>query len=71
MGSPYRGMSLRERSILTDVRNHEIAHRQFLKKALGSNAIPSLSVDFSTVNFASRASVLNTAKTFEDLGVSA
>ena len=28
-------------------------------------------MDFSAVNFASRASVLNTAKTFEDLGVSA
>ena len=71
MASPYKGMSLRERSILTDIRNHEIAHRQFLKKALGSKAIPGLSVDFSKVNFASRASVLNTAKTFEDLGVSA
>ena len=71
MSSPYRGMSARERSALTDIRNHEVAHRQFLKKALGSKAIPGLSVDFSAVNFASRASVLNTAKTFEDLGVSA
>ena len=71
VSSPYKGMSARERSILTDIRNHEIAHRQFLKKALGAKAIPGLSVDFSAVNFASRSSVLNTAKTFEDLGVSA
>ena len=71
VSSPYKAMSARERSILTDIRNHEVAHRQFLKKALGSKAIPGLSVDFSTVNFSSRASVLNTAKTFEDLGVSA
>lgn len=71
VSSPYRGMSARERSALTDIRNHEVAHRQFLKKALGSKAIPGLSVDFSAVNFSSRASVLTTAKTFEDLGVSA
>ena len=71
VSSPYKGMSARERSILTDIRNHEVAHRQFLKKALGAKAIPGLSVDFSAVNFASRSSVLNTAKTFEDLGVSA
>lgn len=69
--SPYSGMNVNERRLLTDIRNHEIAHRQFLKKALGAKAIPSLSVDFSAVNFASRKSVLTTAKTFEDLGVSA
>ena len=71
VSSPYGGMSARERSILTDIRNHEVAHRQFLKKALGAKAIPGLSVDFSAVNFGSRSSVLNTARTFEDLGVSA
>ena len=68
---PYRGMSRSERNILTDIRDHEIAHRNFLRKVLGGKAIPGLAVDFSKVNFASRASVLGTAKTFEDLGVSA
>ena len=67
----YRGMSSAERQILTDIRDHEIAHRNFFRAALGRNAIPGLKVDFSKVNFASRASVLNTARTFEDLGVSA
>ena len=71
VASPYGGMSGREHAILTDIRNHEIAHRQFLKKALGAKAIPALSVNFSAVNFSSRKSVLTTAKTFEDLGVSA
>ena len=56
---------------MTDIRDHEIAHREFFKTALGSNAIPALEVDFSSVNFANRASVLGTAKAFEDLGVSA
>jgi hypothetical protein len=38
---------------------------------LGANAIVALEVDFSSINFASRDSVLGTAKAFEDLGVSA
>lgn len=60
-----------EQAILTDIRDHEIAHREFFKTALGANAIGDLEVDFSAVNFANRMSVLTTAKTFEDLGVSA
>ena len=71
ISSPYHGMSHHEHAILTDIRNHEIAHRRFLKKGLGGKAIPNLQVNFSAVNFANRQSVLTTAKTFEDLGVSA
>lgn len=69
--SQYGGMTSEERSLLTDIRDHEIAHREFLKAALGASAIKGLTPDFSSVNFGSRASVLSTAKTFEDLGVSA
>jgi len=69
--SPYGKMSKSEREILTDIRDHEVEHREFLKGALGDKAIPGLEVDFSKVNFKSRKSVLTTAKTFEDLGVSA
>jgi len=69
--SPYGGMNQYEARILTDIRDHEIAHREFLKGALGRRRIPDLEVDFSAVNFSSRRSVLTTARTFEDLGVSA
>lgn len=69
--TPYRGMNSAERHILGDIRDHEVAHRNFFRAALGRNAIPGLSVDFSKVDFGSRTSVLTTAKTFEDLGVSA
>lgn len=69
--TPYTGMSASETSLLTDIRDHEIAHREFFKAALGTNAIQALEVDFSTINFNSRDSVLMTAKAFEDLGVSA
>ena len=68
---PYRGMSSYEEQILTGIRDHEIAHRELFRSTLGSAAIPDLQVTFSRVNFASRSSVLGTAKTFEDLGVSA
>ena len=71
MASPYSSMPAVEASYLMDIRDHEIAHREFFKAALGSNAIPSLEVNFSSIDFTSRSSVLGTAKAFEDLGVTA
>jgi len=71
VATPYSGMNAAETSFMTDIRNHEIAHREFLKAALGSKAIQALEVDFSKINFTSRDSVLGTAKAFEDLGVTA
>ena len=59
-----------ERSILTEIRNHEVIHRDFLAAALGTAKIRALAVDFGNA-FATRQSVLETARTFEDLGVSA
>lgn len=69
--SPYSGITTLETAYLQDIRDHEIIHREFFKAALGSNAIQDLSVNFSSINFSSRDSVLATAKAFEDLGVSA
>lgn len=71
IATPYSGITDMERMILTDIRDHEIVHREFFKAALGSAAIPGLTPDFSTINFSSRASVLGTARQFEDIGVSA
>jgi len=69
--TPYNNITAAETALLTDIRDHEIAHREFFKKALGNDAIPALEVNFSAVTFSSRDSVLATAKAFEDLGVSA
>lgn len=69
--SPYANMNASETALITDIRDHEIAHREFFKAALGGAAIPVLDFDFSSIDFSSRASVLGTAKAFEDLGVSA
>ena len=71
VSSPYSGMTSAETNYLTDIRDHEIAHREFFKSALGTNAIAALEVDFSSINFTNRDSVLATSKAFEDLGVSA
>lgn len=71
IASPYADMSDDEKLVLTDIRDHEVEHRDFLKKALADKAIPDLEVDFSTIDFSKRDSVLGTAKVFEDLGVSA
>ena len=71
VATPYTGISAFETSVMTDIRDHEIAHREFFKTALAGAAIQSLEVDFSSINFTSRDSVLATAKAFEDLGVSA
>lgn len=71
VGSPYANMSGQERQILTDLRDHEIVHREFLKTALGAGAIPALTPNFGKIKFNDRKSVLKTAQVFEDLGVSA
>lgn len=71
IATPYAGMSKYEETLLRDIRDHEIAHRVFFAKALGANRIPDLTPNFTSVNFADRRSVLTTAMTFEDLGVSA
>ena len=67
----YSGATQAEKNILIDIRDHEVAHREFFKNALGANAIGGLEVNFSSINFSDRTSVLGTAKAFEDLGVSA
>jgi hypothetical protein len=60
-----------EQQIMQDLKGHEGIHRDFLKAALGSAAIPDLEVDFSSINFNDKSSILATASTFEDLGVAA
>ena len=75
VATPYSAMSALETEYLTDIRNHEVGHREFFKAAITAAAptmiIPSLEVNFTSIDFTSRTSVLNTAKAFEDLGVTA
>lgn len=74
-GGYYSNATEEEKRILSDLQKHEVIHREFFKAALTAAApdaiIPDLEFDFSSVDFEARASVLGTAKVFEDLGVSA
>jgi rubrerythrin len=69
--SAYSDMSADEGEVLENLRQHEIVHRDFFAAALGSDAIPALEVDFSSIDFSDRTAALQTSRTFEDLGVSA
>lgn len=75
MANPYSGMSDEENQILSDLRKHEVAHRDWFKAVIdsldSSATIPGLTPNFSAIDFSDRASVLGTAVAFEDLGVSA
>jgi hypothetical protein len=70
-GGYFSAAPAQEQTILTDIKNHEVIHRDFLKAALGTAAIADLAVDFTSVDVGNRDQVLAAAKTFEDLGVAA
>lgn len=70
MKRQYSGMTAIEREYFTDIRGHEVAHREFFKKALGASAIVDLRFNFEAVNFSDRTSVLTNALKIEDLVVS-
>lgn len=65
-----------ELAYLTDLRDHELIHREFLKYALGSNAfdanfVTQLTFDFSSLTLTTRTGVWTAARTLEDIGVAA
>ena len=69
--APPASFTAAQKAYFQDVQFHEIAHREFFKKALGTAAIGSLEVNFSSIDFTSASGVLAAAQSFEDLGVSA
>jgi len=71
IATPYSGMTDAEKTILTDIRDHEVIHRDFFKTALGDKAIKGLTPNFETIDFTKRDAVLGAAKLFEDTGVAA
>ena len=60
-----------EQALLTEMRDHELAHREYLKGTLGASGEFTASATFRGVAFTDRASVLAAAKSIEDLGVAA
>lgn len=71
LANPYDGMTAAERTMLTDIRDHEVIHREFFKAALGPSAIQGLTPNFSGINFKQRSVAIDFARQFEDVGVTA
>lgn len=69
----FNGMSAEQKEVFTDLRNHEVIHREFFRRALGSSRIGDLALNSTTVASAtaSTAAILQNAEAFEDLGVAA
>ena len=57
-----------EQAVLTEIRDHELAHRAFLDGTLGGAVVP-VTPTFRGVSFADRTSVLTAAQKLEDLGI--
>lgn len=75
-GSYYAGASSTEKTLLKDIYNHEVIHREFFKTAISaavdpSMVLPELEFDFSAVDFSSRDAVLGISQVLEDTGVRA
>ncbi|HET7360887.1 MAG TPA: ferritin-like domain-containing protein [Salinimicrobium sp.] len=75
-GGYFSGASAEEKQVLEDIYEHEVIHREFFKAAISGVApadkvLPELEFDFSTVDFSSRESVLETSILLEDTGCAA
>ncbi len=65
----YNTISATELTLLTDVRDQEIAHKEFIQKQLGTNAMAAIAPNFSASVFANRTSLYTFAYQLEDLVV--
>lgn len=69
----FSQLSDNEKEVLSDLRNHEVIHREFFAQVLGSAAIPTIIFNATTVGSltANRDVLLRTSQLLEDTGVSA
>lgn len=71
VATPYFGISKVENELQIDLRDQEIAHREFIKGLLGKNAIKAVTLQLSAVTFADKKNFLTHAITLEDLSAGA
>jgi hypothetical protein len=69
----FGSLNAEQQEVMSDLRNHEVIHREFLKAALGPKAIGALAFNTTAVaaTLTSGPVILKNAEAFEDLGVSA
>ena len=69
----FNRFSAPERELFVDLRNVEVIHREFVRTALGSQAVPDIrgSIDRNVLEqvLSSRENIINTARLFEHIGV--
>lgn len=69
----FNSMTAEEREMFVDIRNVEVIHREFVRTALGSQAVPDIrgSIDRNRLEqiLSSRQNIINTARMFEHIGV--
>lgn len=66
VATPYLSIPTAELSMHTAIRDHDVLHKEFLKAQLKEKALPTLTMDFSSVDFTSRGSVLFAAKAIKN-----
>jgi len=71
VAQPPSDLRAGELQILSDIRNHEVQHRRFFKRALQVLRAEIPPMNFDSIDFNTRQGVLTQAKAFEDLGVAA
>jgi hypothetical protein len=69
--TPYPAMTDTEMGFYVSMRNHEIVHRELFKNYMGTNGVPTLENDFSSVNFSLKSSVQAKAQFFEETSTAA
>lgn len=69
ISSPPRDLKPGELEILRDIKANELQHLRFFKRALGVLRVKVPDSNFRSIDFASRLSVLEAARNFEDNGV--
>ena len=67
--SQFGGLSAIEQQYFQDIRNHEVAHRELLKNLLQGGEREELKFNYSSIDFAKRTSLIDTAIMLEDLAV--
>jgi len=71
----FGSFSADEKELFTDLRNTEVIHREFVRTALGSAALPDIrgSIDLNVLEtiLSTRVNIINTSRAFENTGVAA
>ncbi len=71
ISSGINGFTSQVQSLIIDISLHQFTHFQFFNIALGTNGIPLLELNFTSINFSNQASILETAVQFQNMEVEA